>query len=60
MKIPIQVQVQVQSNEENQVRHQTILKQKEGMYVPQTRQNTNKCIKQNLENDTAPKYIHRP
>ena len=30
------------------------------MYVPQTRQNTDKCIDQNTENDTAPEYINRP
>ena len=50
----------MQSNEESQVRKQTILKQKEGMCLPQTRQNTDKCIEQNQENDIAPVYIHRP
>ena len=42
MKTPIQAQVQY--NEESQVRKQTVLKQKEHMYVPQMRQNTDKCI----------------
>ena len=44
VKTPIQAQVQVQPNEESQVRKQTVLKQKEGMFVPQTRQNTDKYI----------------
>ena len=50
MKTPIQVQAQVQSNEESQVRKQTLLKQKENMYVPQTRQDTDKCIAREPEN----------
>ena len=43
-KVKTPIQVQVQSNEESQVRNQTVLKQKEGMYVLQTRQNTKKYI----------------
>ena len=59
MKTPIQVQTQVQSNEERQVRKQTVLKQKEGMHVPQMRQNTDKYIEQEPESDTMPEYINR-
>ena len=44
VKTPIQAQVQEQSNEENQTKEQTVAKQKEGMYLPQTRQNTDKNI----------------
>ena len=49
---PIQAQPQVQSKREDYVKEQIVSKQKEGMYVPQTRQNTEKCI--------APEYIDRP
>ena len=30
------------------------------MHVPQTRQNTDKCIEQSLVNDRVPEHIHRP
>ena len=49
---PIQTQPQVQSNREVYVKEQIVSKQKEGMCVPQTRQNTEKCI--------ATEYIDRP
>ena len=58
VKTPIQVQVQ--SSEESQVRKQTVLKQKESMYVPQTRQDIDKCIEREPESNTALKYINRP
>ena len=48
---PIQAQPQVQSNREDYVKEQIVSKQKEGMFVPQTRQNTEKCI--------ASEYIDR-
>ena len=57
MKTPIQAQVQEQSNEENQTKEQTGSKQKEGMYFPQTRQNTDKYIEQKPGDDTMPKYF---
>ena len=60
VKTPIQVQAHVQSGEESQVGKQTELKQKEGMCVPQIRQNTDKCMGWEPENDTAPEYINRP
>ena len=60
VKTLTQVQAQLKSNKENQVRNQTILEQKEAMYVAQARQNTDKCIEEEPENDTAPVYIHRP
>ena len=49
---PIQTQPQMQSHREDYVKEHMVSKQKEGMYVPQTRQNTEKCI--------VPEYIDRP
>ena len=48
----------MQSNEENHVRGQVMSKQKEGMSIPQTRQNIDKCREQ--DKSTAPEYINKP
>ena len=60
METPIQAQTQVQIKHENQTREHTLIKQKEGLQVPQTKQMTVKYIEQELENDITPRYISRP
>ena len=56
----VQAQVQVQIKHENQTREQALIKQKEGLQEPQTRQIDDKYIEQELENDIIPRYINRP
>ena len=60
MRAPTQVQVQLQIKHENQTREQTLIKQKEVLQAPQTKQTAVKYIEQEVENDITPRYISRP
>ena len=57
---PTQVQAQVQIKHENETREQTLIKQKEGLQVPLTKQTTFKYIEQELENGIPPRHISKP
>ena len=52
--------MQGQIKYENQTRECTLIKQKEGLQAPQTKQTAVKYIEQKLENDMTPRYISRP
>ena len=56
MNAPTQVQIK----HENQTKEQTLIKQKEGLQVPQTKQTDDKYIEQELENYITPRYISGP
>ena len=58
MRAPTQAQVQIKH--EKQTREQTLLKQSEGIQVPQIKQTSVKYIEQELENDITPRYSSRP
>ena len=58
MKVPAQVQVQIKH--ENQTREQTLMKEKQGLQVPLTKQTTVRCKEQEPENDIIPKHINKP
>ena len=58
MRTPTQVQVQIKH--ENQTREQTLIKQKESLQVPLTKQTTVKYIEQELEDDITPRHISKP
>ena len=60
MKVPTQVQSQVQFKEENQITEQTISKQREGIQTPLARPNTDRHIKQRLEMGVKPEHLIRP
>ena len=60
MKAPTQVQLQVQSKDENQTREQTLSKQREGIQTPLTKQTTLRHIEQKPETGIMPEHIIRP
>ena len=60
MKAQTQAQAQMQIKHEYQMRGCTLIKQKEGLEAPQTKQTDIKYIEQELENDITPRYISRP
>ena len=50
----------MQIKHKNQAREQALIKQKEGLQVPLTKQTTVKYIEQELENDITPRHISKP
>ena len=60
MKVPTQVQSQVQIKEENQTREQTVSKQREGIQTPLARKNTDRHMKQRPETGIVPEHLIRP
>ena len=58
IKAPAQVQVQIKH--ENQIREQTLTKQKEGLQMPLTKQTTVRYIEEEPENDIIPNHISKP
>ena len=51
---------QVQIKHENQTREQILIKQKENLQVPLTKQTIVKYIEQELENDITSRHISKP
>ena len=60
MKASTQVQLQLQSRDENQTREQTLLKQREGIQTPLIKQTTHRHIEQRPETGIMPEHIIRP
>ena len=58
MKVPAQVQVQIKKK--NQTRDQALIKQKQDLQAPLTRQTTVRNIEQELKNDITLKHVSKP
>ena len=56
MKVPAQVQIK----EENETKDQALIKQKQDLQVPQTRQTTVRNIEQEPKNDITLKHVSKP